>query len=217
MSNLGDMKAYVAKRLIDPSNTAVSGDDITEAINNAIRYWKFRRFWFNEVNDTATLTTGSSDFPYPTDFLVPVIKDGGFVVNYGGVNWPLAKLDMPNFDAVYLDNGYGLPRWYARNGDLEYKCYPIPNSDYTVRRHYLKDYVALSADADTNDFTDNAARLIQLWALADLWAELRQDQDSSKYYREACKDEYRQLQVMTDKANSAGKVTLYSPLVSTLY
>lgn len=217
MATFAEMVTFVSKRLIDPTNTAVSEDDVEEGINDAIRYWKYRRFWFNEVSDTATLTAQDPDFPYPDDFLVPVIQDGGFVVEYGGVRWPLSKIDMPVFDGLFLSNGYGLPRWYARNADLEYQCYPIPDQAYTVRRHYLKEYEALSDGTDTNDFTDHAARLIETWALANLVAELRQDTDMTEYYRKANADEYRQLRVMTDKANSAGKLTLYSILTNTLY
>jgi len=217
MATFAEMVSYISKRLIDPSNTAVSADDVKQEINNAIRYWKFRRLWFNEVADTATLTAQNPDFPYPTDFLVPSIKDGGFVIEYGGIRWPITKVDMQTFDAIYLTNGYGLPRWYARNADLEYQCYPVPDQNYTVLRHYLKDYEDLEDDGDTNDFTDHAYRLICLWSLADLSMELRQDSASSEYYRTAAKDEYRQLCVMNDKANSAGKLTLTSTLTSSIY
>lgn len=214
MATFGDMTAYVSKRLIDPTNTAVDASDVQEAINDAIRYWKFRRFWFNEVTDTATLTAQSPSFPYPADFLLPVIKDGGFVIQFGSVNWPLSKLDMPSYDKLFLANGFGLPRWYARLGNEEYQCYPIPDQNYVVMRHYLKDYMDLSANGDTNDFTLNAARLIELWALGNLTAELRQDMDTTAYYRQASADEYRQLRVRTDKENSAGKVTIYSTLMN---
>lgn len=217
MANFGEMTAYVSKRLIDPNNTAVSVSDVQEAINDAIRYWKFRRFWFNEVTDTATLTAQDPSFPYPDDFLLPVIKDGGFVIQYGSVNRPLSKLDLPSYDALFLANGYGLPRWYARSGNLEYQCYPIPDQNYTVLRHYLKDYAALAGNDATNDFTDNAARLIELWTLGNLTAELRQDMDTTAYYRQATADEYRQLRVRTDKENSAGKVTVYSTLTNNVY
>lgn len=216
MATLADITTYISKRLLDPSNTAVSIEDIQQEINNSISYWKKRRFWFNEVADTAILTAQSPNFPYPDDFLVPSIKDGGFVIEYGGIRWPLSKISMPVFDSLFLDNGYGIPRWYSRNADLQYQCYPIPDQNYTVLRHYIKDYAALSADGDTNDFTVYAERLIELWALANLWQELRQDPDSTSYYRTAAADEYRQLQVMTDKANSAGKLTLYSTLTSAI-
>lgn len=218
MSNLGSMTTYISKRLIDTSNTAVSVPDVQEGINNSIRYWKFRRFWFNEANDTSTLTANSNAFPYPSDFLVPVMQDDGFCIEYSGIRYPLIKIEEAVYDGLYIENGLGLPRWYARTGSDEYRCYPIPNINYTVRRHYLRDYTDLVNDNDTNDFTNYASRLINLWTLADLTSELRQDDtDMGEYYRNAAMDEWRQLRVMTNKANSAGKVTLYSDLMTGVY
>jgi hypothetical protein len=212
MSTFAEMVTYVAKRLIDPDSTAVSTDDIKLSINDSVNYWKFRRFWFNEVADTASLTAQDASFPYPTDFLVPATDDDGFYVEYGNIRHPLVKITMQVYDALYLENGYGLPRWYARMGDDEYKCYPIPNIAYTIGRHYLKDYTDLSADADTNDFTNKASRLIELWSIGNLTTELRQDVDMGNYYRNAAENEYRNLRVLTNKMNGTGKLTIFSHL-----
>lgn len=215
MSTFAQMKTYVSARLIDPNNQAVSGSQVGDALNDAIRYWKFRRFWFNEVADSATLTAQDPSFPYPSDFLVPVLDNDGFYIQYSNVRYPLNKISEPQYDALFLSNGYGLPAWYARMGSDEYQCYPIPNLNYTVGRHYLRDYDDLSADGDTNDFTDNAARLIETWALANLSGELRQDDKMETYYRSAAKDEYRNLCVMNDKVNGSGKLTIGSTLYTT--
>ncbi len=212
MSTFGEMTTYVAKRIIDPNGTAVDTSDVQQAINQSIEYWKFRRFWFNEVADQATLTARDPSFPYPTNFLVPATDDDGFYIEYGNVRYPLTKISQAIYDSLYLSNGFGLPRWYARIADTKYQCYFIPDQNYTVGRHYLKDYTALSADSDTNDFTNNASRLINLWALANLITELRQDTAMGDYYRTAAQNEYRNLRVMTDKSNAAGKLTIYSTL-----
>ena len=212
MATFGAMTTYVAKRLIDPSGTAVAASDVEDALNDAIAYWKFRRFWFNEVADTATLTLQSPAFPYPANFLMPAMDDDGFNIEYGGVRYPLVKVSEEVYDSLYLENGYGLPRWYARMGNTEYQCYPIPDVAYTVNRHYLSDYPALVNPTDTNDFSVNAARLIELWALANLTTELRQDTTMGDYYRTATQNEYKNLRVRTDKENGTGKLTLYSNL-----
>jgi hypothetical protein len=214
MANFSSMITYIAKRLIDPNNTAVSTDDIGQAINDAISYWKFRRFWFNEVNDTATLTAQDGSFPYPDDFLVPSQQDDGFNIQYGNMRYPLVKITSGQYDALFLNNGYGLPRWYARLASGQYQCYPLPDRDYVVGRYYLKDYADLTnaTGQDTNDFTDHAPRLIELWALANLSAELRQDDKMEAYYRSGAADEYRNLRVMTNKANGTGKLVIKSKL-----
>lgn len=215
MATFAQMKTYVSARLIDPNNQAVTADQVGEALNDAVKYWKFRRFWFNEVTDSATLTQQDPSFPYPSDFLVPSLDDDGFYIQYSGVRYPLMKISEPQYDSLFLENGYGLPAWYARMGSDNYQCYPIPDQNYVVGRHYIKDYVDLSADSDTNDFSIYAARLIELWALANLSAELRQDDKMETYYRSASNDEYRNLRVMTDKSNSSGKLTIASTLYTT--
>lgn len=213
MANFGTMTSDVSKRLIDPKNTAVSIADVQAAINQSIDYWKFRRFWFNEVNDQAVMTAGDNSFPYPDDFLVPVVQNGGFYMLFGNGKIPLIKIDEVQMDSYYQVNGVGLPRWYARMGDSEYQCYPTPDQNYVVGRHYLKDYVDLSADEDTNDFTDNATRLIELWAIANLVSELRQDTPGTgDYYRNVAQDEYRNLRVLTNKKNAAGQLQTFSQL-----
>lgn len=213
MATFGDMTTYVAKRLIDPNGTAVAASDVHDALNDSIAYWKFRRFWFNEVADSATLTIQNAAFPYPSNFLMPSTDDDGFNIEYGGVRYPLTKVTQQVYDSLYLSNGYGLPRWYARMANSEYQCYPIPNVAYTVNRRYLSDFPALVNDADTNVFTINAARLIELWALGNLVTELRQDTTMGDYYRAASQNEYRNLRVRTDKENGTGKLTLFSNLV----
>lgn len=212
MANLGEIQTYISKRLIDTNGTAVSAQDIITAINESIRYWKYRRFWFNEVEDTTTLTEGSADFPYPDDFLVPAVKDGGFAIEYGNIRYPMTKVDKITYDRMYIANAKGLPRWYARCANKEYQCFYIPNMDYTVNRHYLKDYADLVSNTDSNDFTENADRLIKLWTLANLWQEFRMDQTQSGYYRTAATDEWDNLKVLNNKMNSAGKLNLHSNL-----
>lgn len=212
MATFGAMVTYVQKRLIDPNGTAVDVSDVQDGINDSIAYWKFRRFWFNEVLDTATLTVQDSTIPLPVSgFLVPATEVDGFYIDYGNCRYVLAKDIQQNYDDAYLTNGYGLPRWYARVGQ-NYVCWPIPDQAYTIGRHYLKDYPALVNATDTNDFSVYAARLIELWALANLSAELRQDTDMATYYDGRAQNEYRNLRVMTNKTNGSGKLSIYSQL-----
>lgn len=213
MATFADIRNQVSKRLLDPNAIAVSSADVGQAINSSVSYWSFRRFWFNEVSDSATLTAQSGSFPYPSDFLVPATKDDGFNIEYSSMRYPLVKITQQEYDAMYLSNGYGIPRWYARMGDDQYQCYPLPDQNYTVNRHYLKNYVPLVNDGDENDFTTYAARLLVLWTCADLNAELRQDDKMEAYFRARAGDEYKNLRVMSNKSNSTDRLTLNSYLL----
>ena len=207
MATLADVQSAVSERLLDPGNEAVSAASVVSSINDSIAYWKFRRFWFNEVRDTATLTQSVGTIPLPSDFLVPVSDDDGFAIEYSNMRYPLRKVSQQEYDGAYLDNGFGLPRTYARIGQ-EYKVFWLPDQNYTISRHYLKDYAALVAPTDENDFLVYATRLITLWTLANLSAELRQDDKMEAYYRSAANDELNNLNRMTMKSNGTGRLSL---------
>lgn len=213
MPTFGDIQTAVSKRLLDPNNVSISSQDVGNSINDAIAYWKFRRFWFNEVADTATLTAQNGSFPYPDDFLVPATEDDGFYIAYSNQRYPIKKVTQQVYDGIFLNNGFGLPRFYARIADTGYQCYPLPDRDYTVGRHYLKEYQDLVNLTDANDFTIYADRLITLWTLADMTYEFQQDDKMSPYYRDRAMKEYNNLQVMSGKSNGIGKLTLNSILI----
>lgn len=209
MATFGDIQTKVSKRLLDPSNTAVSLSDVAASINDSISYWKFRRFWFNEVYDSGTMTEEDGTIPLPSDFLVPATQNDGFNIEYGSMRYPLKKISQPQYDGIWLNNGYGLPRMYARLGQ-SYEVYPLPDRAYTINRHYLKDYPALTASGQSNDFTDYADRLLVLWSCANLIAEIREDDKMEAYFRTAAENEYNNLQVMTGKSNATGSLSLNS-------
>jgi hypothetical protein len=186
---------------------------VGDAINQAIAYWKFRRFWFNEVFDTGTMTAQDGTIPLGSQFLVPATDYDGFVIEYASSRYPLNKVTQQVYDGYYQTNGYGLPTMYARIGQ-DYEVYPLPDQAYTIKRHYLKEYTALTTDGATNDFTTYADRLITLWTLANMSAEFRQDDKMETYYRAASDTEFNNLCVMTDKSNASGQLTINSSLTT---
>lgn len=208
MATLGDIKTKVAQRLLDPNYVAISQQSVVDSINDAIEYWSDNRFFFNEVMDSAFLVAQDPSFPYPADFLVPSIKDGGFVIYYSNQRFPIMKCSMEQYDTMFMGNGYGLPVWYAKMADDEYQCYPIPDRNYEVVRHYLKRYDPLVNDGDTNDFTEYAPRLITLWAAADLSMELRQDNVMEDLLRKRAMLEYQNLLNLTTKQNAKGRLSI---------
>ena len=48
MAAFGEMQSAVSKRLLDSANLAASALDVASALNDAVRYWKNTRLWFNE-------------------------------------------------------------------------------------------------------------------------------------------------------------------------
>lgn len=207
------MRTWVSKRLLDPSFTSVSSDDVGEMINQAIVYWKRRRFWFNEITITDTLTESDNSIPLPDDWLCPSIDDT-FVIEYSGIRYPLKKVSESMYNAMYLSNGIGQPFWFSRQADTEYKVYPIPDRDYTLRMFYLRDYDDLSADADTSVWTEEAQDLIKYTAAAYGQRDFRQDAMMYQTFWDQAKAEYQNLLVQTRKDNATGSLTLSSILTS---
>jgi len=212
MATFGALQTAVSKRLLDASNTAVSASDVASAINETIAYWKFRRFWFNEIQDQVTLTAQDAVIPYTGDILVWNSENGSANIEYSNMRYQLTKINQQEYNNLWLGNGYGIPQYYARVGQ-DYVMYPLPDRNYTLNRTYLKEYDALVDASDTNDFTNYAERLVRLWTVADLIAEFRQDEKMESYFRNSANDAYRQLSVMSDKSDGSGSLSLNSALL----
>lgn len=213
MATFGEMKTWVSKRLLDPNNTSVSSSDVGEMINQAMEYWKNRRFWFNEITDTTTLVQGNPTIPLPDDWLCPSI-DPAFVIEYSGIRYPLYKVSEQIYNQQYLSNGIGQPFNFARLSSDEYQVYPIPDRDYTLRRFYLKNYEEFEEDGDENDFSIYGRNLIQYTAASYGMNDFRQDQAMADRFWMQANKEYQNLLVTTRKDNATGSLTLTSMLTN---
>lgn len=213
MATFGEMKTWVSKRLQDPDNTAVSSSDVGDMINQALKYWKNVRFFFNEQTDTTTLTQGDASIPLPANWLVPSIDDA-FVIEYSGIRYPLKKVSESMYNAMYLSNGIGQPFWYAKLANAGYQCYPIPDRDYTLRRFLVTDYDSFVNDSDTNDFSEEAEFLLKYSAAAYGSRDFRQDLKMYDAFWAQAQDEEDNLLVTTRKDNATGTLTTYSTLMN---
>lgn len=211
MATFAEMKTWVSKRLQDPNNTAVSSSDVGDLINEALRYWKNVRFFFNEITDTTTLTQGDPEIPLPDDWLCPSIDDA-FVIEYSGIRYPLRKISETMYNSFYLSNGVGQPWYFTRQASDEYQVYPIPDRDYTLRRFYLRNYDDFSGDSDTNDFSEDATSLLQYTAAAYGSRDFRQDLIMYQAFMSQADMEEQNLLATTRKDNATGAVTIYSML-----
>ncbi|MDP9195210.1 MAG: hypothetical protein M3O22_00300 [Pseudomonadota bacterium] len=206
MPTFASLKTSAAKRLMDDSNTAVSASDVGDSVNAAIRFWKQKRFWFNQATATPTLTEDDPDITgMPSAFLYE-LSQNGFVIEYASSRYPLVKVDNNFFDAKDSE-GVGLPAIYTyRNGG--YQVCPYPDQAYTLKLYYIKDYSDLSGDSDTNDFTAYADRLVLYEALSRLHGELRQDEKMEAYYSARAAAEYQNLQTRTAMLIGTGTLSV---------
>ena len=216
MPTFGALQTKISKKLIDANNTAISASDVGDAINDALHYWKFRRFWFNErqtvltmeVNDPFVLLYGQTNSNYPNAPVLPQyflyeFPDDGFVIYYSQLRYTMKKRNPKVFDDQAIGSvtgtgstgsGAGLPFIYTfRN--MSYEFYFYPNIAYSLYVNYIADYVDLVNATDTNDFTNYADRLLMYEALSHLMGENRQDQNLENAYFAKADREYQNIKM----------------------
>lgn len=222
-ATLGSLQTKISKKLIDANNAAIAASDVVDAINDALHYWKQKRFWFNEaqttltmdINDPYILGYGNTNATYPnapvlpSNFLYEFVEDG-FVISYSKLFYRFEKVTPAIYDDANIQ-GIGIPYIYTfRNGNYEFYFYP--NLAYSLIVNYLVDVNDLANAGDTNLFTQYADRLIMYQALAHLYGENRQDQQSAAYYAQMAKDEYNLLKMRSGANVSTGKLVINSIL-----
>lgn len=211
MATFGDMKTAIARRLVDESNTAVTLVEIGEAINDAINFWKQRRFWFNSTASALAISAADTEVTLPSDFLIDQPRNA-FTVTESGYNNPVHKVSPTIFDAMKNTASTGRPKYYCyRDGALQF--IPTANIDYAGMLYYVKDYTdfttGTSQDTLSNDWTaaDKGERLIRNEALARLHGELRQDEKMEMVYQNKTAREYSNLVSRTNQLLKTGTLT----------
>lgn len=227
-ATFGQLQKRVADRLIDPNNVAVSAANVAQAINDAVAFWKTRKFYFNQrvanltlddnpaldgsaPGDPFVLQYGNTNSLYPNAPVLPADflfedEENGFTIPYNNLTYNVEKQPPKIFDDVSI-NGVGLPYIYTfRNGN--YEIYFLPQIAYTLRVNYICDYPALVNATDTNDFTTFADKLIEYDAISRILSDLRLDDDRAARFSARCEQENANLKSRSAKQNATGRLTI---------
>lgn len=212
MPTFGELKTIVSRKLQDPTNTAVSSSDVGQAINDALRYWKFQRFWFNEAADTTVLPNGQRDITslLPDDFLYE-FPENGFVIPYAQISYAINKVSPQIFDSISIRDAKGIPYIYTFRNQ-SYFIYFAPQQDYDLNIYYIRDYDSFVDNSDTNAFSENADQLLIYEALGRLTGEDRQDLEMNNTYFAKADRESKNLKQRTFKQTGSGSLTVYTIL-----
>ena len=210
MATFGAVKTAIARRLLDEENTAVTDVEIGEAINEAIKKWKSKRFWFNTTEFALAIAAGETSLTLPTDFLIEIPRNA-VIVYENGEKRQVKKVSPTVFDGYGNDQSTGLPRIYTnRDGVLE--IFPAANIDYSGKLYYLREYTEFATDGtqddETNDFLDEGCQLIQNEALSNLFGELRQDDKMEDRYAKRTQTEHNTLIARTNSLLRSGTLTI---------
>ncbi len=211
MATFGAVKTAIARRLLDDNHTAVTDIEIGEAINEAIKLCKQKRFWFNTTSSDLTIASGDDTVVnLPTDFLIDIPRNSLIIIDNGSRHQ--VKKNSPSaFDGQSATDSTGRPKIYVnRDGVLE--LFPTADQDYSATLYYIKEYAAFLTDGTedtlTNDFLDEGRMLIQNMALSNLHGELRQDEKMEKRYAERTMTEYNGLLSRTNALLKTGTLTI---------
>lgn len=215
MPTLSQMSSTISKKLVDDSNVAVTSAQIKTAINEAITYWKRRALWFNEFEETITLTAENPAFSLSTNTPLYIFPKGGVAIDYSDQRYPLTKVSTSYYDRINAEFT-GLPfLWTYRNDGFE--VYYYPDQAYSVIVRGIKDYTAFATngddDAETNDWLTEAELVIQYWALSRLHGEFRQDEKMESYYTARAENEYENLMKFMGEKVRTGTAQIHSCLI----
>jgi hypothetical protein len=176
---------------------------VTAEINSVIDFYEPQNLWFNETTATGTLTVGSDVVPIPADFN-HFLEPNALVVEQNNVRYPLVKVSPLQYDSMYAA-GTGLPRFFTyRNQGIQ--LYFIPDQAYPYRLYYNRSYADLSADSDSNDFTNYAERLIEYRTLAECYLNYRSDVEMGREYERKAQEELNRLVSQTRQRLATGNL-----------
>jgi len=206
MPTFVELRKMVSRRIQDPNNTAISVMDVGDTINASIRYWKQKRFWFNDITQTVTTVANSPVVPATTIPILYVFKNDGLTLYDQSYRYVLPHMTPEEYDNADIGQ-IGRPQGYTyRNGGYELYYYPM--QAYPLKLHGVRDYDDLVDDSDSNDFTELADRLIIFDSMSRIYAEFRQDLESASIFSAAADEEFKNLMSRTSENVTTGRMTV---------
>jgi hypothetical protein len=204
MSTFVQMQSTIA----DDLNRSDLTSQIKTAINRAITHYESEVFWFQQT--TGTFSTIANQQSYGTaDGLPSDIKEINEPVKITVSSTFLPALKRISY-AELIEKDIGAfattqpDEWAWYNNKMW--LYPRPNTVLTVTIPYQKSYTALSADADTNDWTTYAEDLIESRAKRWIYSRLLQDDKQAAIAKADEMDALSALQEKTTKLISTGYI-----------
>jgi len=169
MATFAEVKARVARE----ANRDDLAAEIETAVLDAVDDHADLNFAFNENRLTTATVANTRTVALPTGLR----KETGIWIDVSGNDYPLQKVSAEWMEELHAaSNTTGQPTYYAFL-DGVFHLWPTPGQAYTLTVVGVYDESALSADGDTNGFTDDrtAARMIAAWARAYIARNLTYD------------------------------------------
>lgn len=215
MTTLATIRNSVLSKLDDGSIERPTPAQVDAQINSVIRAYSTRNFWF--IEDVATLVC-TIDNPVlsgvPSDYNQSVTPNTLTLID-NDIRYPLTFIQPLAYDSMFA-NAKGRPSYFTyRNGQFE--LYFIPIQAYEIKLNYRKTYADLVNDDDSNDFTVNCERLIELKTLSDVLLDYRENTERGVLYAERAQAEFDNVQRNTDGRQASGRLQIENILNDGIY
>lgn len=208
MATLSTLRSNIADQ-IDRTDL---NTQIDLSINRAITHYGANKFWFNEAASTFVTVADQKSYGTADGISTAVAGIEVAQVTVNSVNFELYKKTYDFVTLVNTDDFTGYPEYWAYYDEKMY-LYPTPDASYTVSISYITKYPTLTADGDSNDFTNNAEDLIESRSRWWLYKRILHDRERALEAKEDEMDAFNNLTSLTNNRINAGG----TPLMPTDY
>ena len=170
-------------------------------INQAIKHYKKKSFYFNEKKIELTSVASQEYYDLTADFATMV----NLTININTNNYPLRYKTFNKMDELYIssDNYTGYPQDYTIfNHQL--RLQPVPSGAYKLTMAYRREAEQLSATSATNVMITNADDLIIARAGGLMALKILQDQKRATEFRATEADALQMLESNTTEYAMTG-------------
>ena len=159
--------AQVKARIADELNRSDLTSQISKAVISAVEHYERERWWFEETIDTSVSTTAAQN--YVTNAVISTMARIDLVqITVGSSKYRLFPVSYEEWAIeAQTTTTSGQPTEYAYYQDRLY-LFPTPGSTYTLTISGVQRLTTLSADGDSNGFTNYCEELIRQRAKADI-------------------------------------------------
>lgn len=200
--------SVVRARIADDLNRSDLNTQIDKAINRAIEFYEKQRFWFNENTWTFVTVAGTESYTFSTASTTDLLEIDQVTLTRTSTD--IYPLDQITFQKLRQINTTGTTTRGAPSKFALYKStwylYPVPDAVYTVTIYGQKSYAAMTADADTNDFTTDAEDLIEARARWWVYANILKDVTQATVAKASEIEALQSLQAKTANIQSTGAI-----------
>lgn len=213
MTTYATLRTRIEGEIYDTSLTT----EINSAIQDAIKFYERKRFWFNQKTGTFS-TVASQEYYDDSDLsdisgMLSILSMQCAVSSFKS---PVHPLSFESIDAMQNGGVQAMPGYFAYFNE-QIRLYPIPDAVYTVTAAYHYRFPALSADGDSNPWTTDAEELIRTRAKRTLALHKLWDVEMYARLMPAENEALSALQAETTRRRSVNQLTSDYPSASSRY